>query len=80
MFPSKNIDKQALSPRQLRARLQGLHRAAFWRAQGFANLVRARAARAANRARRREEQAEEQRQAELRGALENLRQDRVRRN
>ena len=30
--------------RQLRCRLQGLHRAAFWRRQGFPNCARARAA------------------------------------
>ena len=46
--------------RQLRCRLQGLHRAAFWRAQGFPNLARARAVQAKLRAQRRREEAARQ--------------------
>ena len=39
----------SVTGRSARARLQGLHRAAFWRVQGFPNLALARAARAAKR-------------------------------
>jgi hypothetical protein len=46
--------------RQLRCRLQGLHRAAYWRAQGFPNLARARAVQAKLRAQRRREEAARQ--------------------
>jgi hypothetical protein len=41
-------------------RLCGLHRAAFWRKQGFPNLVRARAAMAKIRAERRRQEAARQ--------------------
>jgi hypothetical protein len=41
----------------MRQRWHGLHRAAFWRALGFPNLVLARAARQRNLARRREQKA-----------------------
>jgi hypothetical protein len=41
-------------------RLCGLHRAAFWRKQGFPNLVRARAAMAKIRAERRRQEATRQ--------------------
>ena len=78
-FPSCNINDQALSARQLRARLHGLHRAEFCHAQGFPNLVRARARRAELRAERKRrvpealERAElEKRLATIRGDVENL--------
>src|SRR5215831_20012724 len=46
--------------RQLFDRMCGLHRAAFWREQGFPNLVRARAAMAKIREQRRREEAARQ--------------------
>jgi hypothetical protein len=52
---------------------RGRHRAAFWRAQGFPNLVRAREVRAANRARVKEAAELARRQALLAGNIENLR-------
>jgi len=51
----------------MRQRWHGLHRAAFWRALGFPNLVLARAARRRNLARKREEKARAQ--AEVKSGL-----------
>jgi hypothetical protein len=72
MFPSRNINDQALSATQLRARLHGLHRAAFWRKLGFPNCKLATAARLKKLAEKREEAELAQRQDVLAGAIENL--------
>src|SRR5215469_15212539 len=44
--PARSPQRESYVARQLRCRLQGLHHAAFWRAQGFPNLARARAVQA----------------------------------
>jgi hypothetical protein len=65
------------SGKSMRARLQGLHRAAFWRSLGFPNLVLARAARQRNLARRREQEArlQAQKRAGLPAFLNSTRDD-----